>query len=228
VPGCEWDGLTLGRVQRTLGQRCGRSGWTVTSFKTESQPAPGSCGLGAAGRCCADRRAGRGRSPERVWTLGSVDPSCTPAGIPSNSSDDEGCWGGETAGTETNGVVGVARVVAVPDGGAAVMRVVEPGAAAQQPGDPPSILVLVADQGGGHWRRHGEKTAGGAAPGYGHGGGTFSVIAKNRGSCGAGLKQPNSQGQTNSRRAKGQSAQAPRREPGGEKQPGRKPTVSTG
>ena len=125
---------------------------------------PGGSGLLLCGS------AGRPRPITGAPITGAgLDPSCTPAGIPSNSSDDEGCWGSETAGAETNGVVGVARVVAVPDGGAAVMRVVEPGATAQQLGDPPSILILVADQGRGHWRRHGEKTAGGAAPGYGHG-----------------------------------------------------------
>jgi hypothetical protein len=44
------------------------------------------------------------------------DPSGAPAGIPSNGSDGEGCWGEETAGA--NAVVGVAigRVIAVPSG----------------------------------------------------------------------------------------------------------------
>ena len=44
------------------------------------------------------------------------DPSCTLAGIPSNGSDGEGCWGEEAAGA--NAVVGidVDRVIAVPVG----------------------------------------------------------------------------------------------------------------
>jgi hypothetical protein len=68
-------------------------------------------------------------------------PSGAPAGIPSNGSDGEGCWGGEAAGTDANvGVVSV-RVVAVPEGGAGVVRIVDPRAAAQQLGDPPSIAT---------------------------------------------------------------------------------------
>jgi hypothetical protein len=75
-------------------------------------------------------------------TGAGLDPSCAPAGIPSNGSDGEGCWGEETAGA--NAVVGVdvGRVVAVPVGGAAVVWFVEPGAAAQQLGDPPSSITL--------------------------------------------------------------------------------------
>jgi hypothetical protein len=70
-----------------------------------------------------------------VITGAGLDPSCTPAGIPPSGSDGEGCWGEETAGA--NAVVGVdvGRVVAVPVGGAAVVRFVEPGhrAAAGRP-----------------------------------------------------------------------------------------------
>jgi hypothetical protein len=78
-------------------------------------------GHGAVGRGCADRAArppitGAGLDP-RV-----CDPSCTPAGIPSNGSDGEGCWGGETAGTDANVGVDIVRVVAVPEGGAAAGR----------------------------------------------------------------------------------------------------------
>jgi hypothetical protein len=73
-------------------------------------------------------------------TGAGLDPSCAPAGIPSNGSDGEGCWGGEAAGTDANvGVVSV-RVVAVPEGGAGVVRIVDPRAPAQQLGDPPSRL----------------------------------------------------------------------------------------
>ncbi len=60
-----------------------------------------------------------------VITGAGLDPSCTPAGIPSSGSHGEGCWGGGTARTQT--VVGVV-----------VVRVVDPRAAAQQRGDPPS------------------------------------------------------------------------------------------
>jgi hypothetical protein len=66
------------------------------------------------------------------------DPSCTPAGIPSNGSDGEGCWGGETAGTDANVGVDVGRVIAVPEGCAGVVRIVDPGPTAQQLKDPPS------------------------------------------------------------------------------------------
>jgi hypothetical protein len=86
-------------------------------------------GNGAVGRGCADRavagsgqalpagfadhRSGSGPSglDPRVY-----DPSGAPAGIPSNGSDGEGCWGEETAGA--NAVVGVdvGRVIAVPVG----------------------------------------------------------------------------------------------------------------
>ena len=69
------------------------------------------------------------------------DPSGAPAGIPSNGSDGEGCWGGETAGTDANVGVDIVRVVAVPEGGAGVVRIVDPRAAAQQLGDPPSIAT---------------------------------------------------------------------------------------
>ncbi len=68
------------------------------------------------------------------------DPSGAPAGIPSNGSDGEGCWGGETAGTDAHIGIEVVRVVAVPEGGAGVVRIVDPGLAAQQLGDPPSRL----------------------------------------------------------------------------------------
>jgi hypothetical protein len=83
----------------------------------------------------------RGRPDLRLSPItgAGLDPSGTPAGIPSNGSDGEGCWGKETAGANTVGGVDVGRVVAVPVGGAAVVRFVEPGAAAQQLGNPPSI-----------------------------------------------------------------------------------------
>jgi len=66
------------------------------------------------------------------------DPSCTPAGIPSNGSDGEGCWGRETAGTDAHSGIEVVRVIAVPHGRAGVDRIVDPGPAAQQLNDPPS------------------------------------------------------------------------------------------
>ena len=87
------------------------------------------------GGSCAD-------SPvEPVITGAGLDPSCTPAGIPSNGSDGEGCWGGEAAGTDANVGVDIGRVVAVPEGGAGVVRIVDPRAPAQQLGDPPSIAT---------------------------------------------------------------------------------------
>ena len=58
---------------------------------------------------------GAGLDP-RVHDPRVYDPSGAPAGIPSNGSDGEGCWGEETAGA--NAVVGVdvGRVIAVPVG----------------------------------------------------------------------------------------------------------------
>ena len=56
-------------------------------------------------------------------TGAGLDPSCTPAGIPSNGSDGEGCWGEETAGANTVIGVDVGRVVAVPVGGAAIVEI---------------------------------------------------------------------------------------------------------
>jgi hypothetical protein len=88
------------------------------------------------------RPLARGRPCQRgsPITGAGLDPSCTPAGIPSNGSDGEGCWGGETAGTDANVGVDIVRVVAVPEGGAGVVRIVDPRAPAQQLGDPPSRL----------------------------------------------------------------------------------------
>ena len=81
-------------------------------------------GHGAVGRGCADRAAvGSGQAlPAGIADHRSgsgpsgLDPSGTPAGIPSNGSDGGGCWGEETAGA--NAVVGVdiGRVIAVPVG----------------------------------------------------------------------------------------------------------------
>jgi hypothetical protein len=48
-------------------------------------------GRGAVGRGCADRAAGP------PITGAGLDPSCTPAGIPSSGSDGEGCWGGRSS-----------------------------------------------------------------------------------------------------------------------------------
>jgi hypothetical protein len=93
------------------------------------------------GRRCADRRGATWRRPgARVVPItgAGLDPSCTPAGIPSNGSDGEGCWGRETAGTDADVGVVVVRIVAVPHGRTAVVGIVDPGAAAQQLNDPPS------------------------------------------------------------------------------------------
>jgi hypothetical protein len=89
------------------------------------------------------RPLARGRPYLRLSPItgAGLDPSCTPAGIPSNGSDGEGCWGGETAGTDANVGVDIVRVVAVPEGGASVVRIVDPRAPAQQLGDPPSIAT---------------------------------------------------------------------------------------
>jgi hypothetical protein len=132
-------------------------------------------GRGAVGRCCADRAAGP------PITGAGLDPSCTPDGIPSNGSDGEGCWGGEAAGTDANVGVDVVRVVAVPEGGAAVVRFVEPGAAAQQLGDPPSTLTLEVMSGPDPRRSRGAKTGGGAAEPCGHGPGGHSSSGRRRG-----------------------------------------------
>ena len=82
----------------------------------------------------------RGRPCLRLSPItgAGLDPSCAPAGIPSNGSDGEGYWGRETAGTDAHIGVEVVRVVAVPHGRAGVVRIVDPGATAQQLNDPPS------------------------------------------------------------------------------------------
>ena len=65
---------------------------------------------------------------------------------PEGSSTKKGAWGGEAAGTDANvGVVSV-RVVAVPEGGAGVVRIVDPRAAAQQLGDPPSTATYARNR----------------------------------------------------------------------------------
>jgi hypothetical protein len=80
------------------------------------------------------------RSPERVWTLGSVTLLARPLESLPTALTVKGAGGGETAGTDANVGVDVGRVVAVPEGGAGVVRIVDPRAPAQQLGDPPSPL----------------------------------------------------------------------------------------
>jgi hypothetical protein len=72
-----------------------------------------------------------------------LDPSGAPAGIPSNGSDEEGCWG-ETTEAETDVVVAVVQVPPVPIGRSAVPGIVVPRAAAQQLGDPPQFTITWA------------------------------------------------------------------------------------
>jgi hypothetical protein len=88
--------------------------------------------------------SGAVRNPRRGLTGAGLDPSCTPAGIPSNGSDGEGCWGEETAGANADVGVGVVRVIAVPVGGATVVGIVDPGTTAQQLNDPPTGTVAPA------------------------------------------------------------------------------------
>jgi hypothetical protein len=122
------------------------------------RPWRGSCGVGVSGQGKPTRqpRSGavgqwagavrivrslvRGRPDLRLSPItgAGLDPSCAPAGIPSSGSDGEGCWGRETAGTDAHSGIEVVRVVAVPHGRAGVVRIVDPGAAAQQLNDPPS------------------------------------------------------------------------------------------
>jgi hypothetical protein len=90
-----------------------------------------------------------------------LDPSCAPAGIPSNSSDGEGCWGGNTE-AETDVVLAVVLVPPVPVGRSAVPRVVVPRAAAQQLGDPPHITPALARR-----RDHGRASGGGCGCDHG-------------------------------------------------------------
>ena len=107
----------------------------------------------------------RGRPCQRLSPItgAGLDPSCAPAGIPSNGSDGEGCWGGETAGTDANVGVDVGRVVAVPEGGAGVVRIVDPRAPAQQLGDPPSTATYARIRG--EWvERHQKSFEAPAAP----------------------------------------------------------------
>jgi len=131
------------------------------------------------------------------------DPSCTPAGIPSSGSGGEGCWGGETARADADVCVVEVRLVAVPHRRAGVVGSVVPRPAAQQLGDPPSFRTLSTaqrtrlgpQQKTRRLRRHPQQ------------------------------RTANSQGKTNSPRAKRPRAQEPRREPGGEGQHGRRPLL---
>ena len=113
--------------------------------KPTGQPrseAVGRWGLGQwAGAVRIKRRQGRFRPdlPGSPITGAGLDPSCTPVGITSSGSDGEGCWGRETAGTDADVGVDIVRVVAVPEGGAGVVRIVDPRAPTQQLDDPPSI-----------------------------------------------------------------------------------------
>jgi hypothetical protein len=52
---------------------------------------------------------------------------------PKGSSTKKGAWGEGTAGAEAEAGAEDGRAVAVPEGGAAVVRIEEPGAAAQHP-----------------------------------------------------------------------------------------------
>jgi len=115
--------------------------------KPTRQPRSGAVGQWA-GVVRIVRPLARGRPCQRLSSITGAgldprvcDPSGTPAGIPSNGSDGEGCWGGEADGTDANVGVDVDRVVAVPEGGAGVVRIVDPRAPAQQLGDPPSIAT---------------------------------------------------------------------------------------
>ncbi len=167
-------------------------------------------GLGAAGQWAGAvrivRSRGRGRPAPR-WppiTGAGLDPPCAPAGIPSNGSDGEGCWGGETAGTDADVGGVVARVSAVPEGGAGVVRIVDPRAPAQQLNDPPSPspqpearpretgFGLRRDGRRGAWREPG-------------GGGGMRGVKNFEGAFGAFPKQPTNQQPRvkNSRSAKG-------------------------
>jgi hypothetical protein len=101
---------------------------------------PGLCG--SCGRWLReDLASGDRRSPERVWTLGSVTPRVLPLESLPAALTVKGAGGGETAGTDANVGVDIVRVVAVPEGGASVVRIVDPRAPAQQLGDPPSIAT---------------------------------------------------------------------------------------
>ena len=137
--------------------------------------------------------AGCGRSHGRKTRItgAGLDPSGTPAGFPSNGSGGEGCWG-EAADAEPNVVVAVAGVVAVPVGRAAVVGFVEPGAAAQQLGDPPmptyslrgktagDLPLRAGSPGikGAEERKSARRTGGAAAAGCGHGRGGRSSFGE--------------------------------------------------
>ena len=139
---------------RTMERPGAEHRWRVGSWRESRESPPGDPGLwpGAVGRCCTDRRLQARGMPgfqESPITGAGLDPSCTPAGIPSNGSDGEGCWGRETAGADADVGVVVVRVVAVPVGGAAVVGIVDPGAAAQQLNDPPSTSTYAPGRQGG-------------------------------------------------------------------------------
>jgi hypothetical protein len=125
--------------------------------KPTRQPRSGAVGQWA-GVVRIVRPLARGRPCQRgsPITGAGLDPSSTPAGIPSNGSDGEGCWGGEAAGTDANVGVDIVRVVAVPEGGAGVVRIVDPRGPAQQLGDPPSSATYAPIRGA--WLERNEKS----------------------------------------------------------------------
>ena len=101
-----------GRVHLLRGNPVVRRGKDKKAHLTSQVMRPrGVCGS------CADSPAGP------VITGAGLDPSSAPAGIPSNGSDGEGCWGEETAGA--NAVVGVdvGRAVAREESAAKLERV---------------------------------------------------------------------------------------------------------
>ena len=160
--------LQLLRHSTTYRGRCLRTPCMAKERRKTCQPGKSP---GWIFRSCADRRPradtgtgpgpwlllqtcrGRMRQPVPITGAG-LDPSGAPGGIPSTGSDGKGCWGEETAGAHADIGVDVARMVAVPEGGATVVRIVDPGAAAQQLGDPPSPPPYPVRKGG---RRRGEQ-----------------------------------------------------------------------
>ena len=144
---------------------CARRGWPPIVHARlghqDKKPtrAPRSVAMGQwAGDVRIVRPLARGRPGQRGAPITGAgldprvsDPSCTPVGIPSNSSDGEGCWGRGTAGTDAHIGLEVVRVVAVPHGRAGVVGIVDPGTAAQQLNDPPSPLNQAHRRAGDGW-----------------------------------------------------------------------------
>jgi hypothetical protein len=148
------------------------------------------------------------RSPERVWTLGSVTLLALPLESLPTALTVKGAGGEKQPGRTPTLVLSVSGWLLFRKAARALcgLLIHEPPRSSWAT-RPPLQLRCAAE---GEWVERDEEMI--------------------RGACGAIPEQPTASEPTarakpNSRRAKGTRAQEPRREPGGEKQPGRTPTL---